>query len=125
MVNHRTIEEILSSLQPSLKANFQNLRNLVKASVPEAVELVKNSKVTYKLDGKDFVWINHFQDHLDLEFLMGASLDSNLLKSRGVGEQSPNIRHAVVGNFEKEKPELERLLKEAAALGFEHCQTSR
>ncbi len=122
MVNQRTIEEILGTMQPPQKETFQNLRALVKDSVPESVELVKSGKVTYKLDGKDFVWINHYSDHVDLSFFMGASLDSDLLKSRGVAEQSPNVRHIAVGNFEKLKPELQRLLKEAATLGFEHCE---
>jgi hypothetical protein len=117
-----TIEEVLNSLNPTQKEDTQNLRTLIKNAVPETVEIVKQGKITYKLVGKDFVWINHFQDHVDLEFAMGASLDSNLLKSRGVAEKSDNIRHVSVGNFEKLKPELTKLLKQAATLGFEHCQ---
>ena len=121
MVNYRTIDEILGSLDPAQKENVQNLRALVKSAVPESVELVKQGKVTYKLEGKDFVWISHYHDHVDLEFAMGASLDSDLLKSRGVAEESQNVRHIAVGNFDKLRPELTRLLKEAAKLGFEHC----
>jgi len=53
---------------------------------------------------------------------MGASLASKLLKTRGVAEKTENTRHISVGNFEI-KPEVTRLLKEAAAVGFEHCPT--
>ncbi len=123
MVNKRTTEEILGILPPNQKETVQNLRALVKNTVPETVEIVKNGKIIYKLEDMDFVWISHFQDHVDLEFAMGASLDSNLLKSRGVAEKSENIRHISVGSFDKTKPELTRLLKQAAVLGFEHCQT--
>ena len=55
---------------------------------------------------------------------MGASLDSDLLKSRGTAEKSENVRLITVGNFDKEKPEVARLLKAAAAIGFKHCKSS-
>ncbi len=123
MVNQRTLDEILNSLDDSQKGNLQNLRALVKSVVPETVELIKQGKVTFKLESKDFVWINHYRDHVDLEFAMGASLDSQLLKRRGVAEENENTRHVVVGNFEKLRPELTRLLRNAASLGFDHCPT--
>lgn len=122
MVNQRTIDEVLGNLQTTQKETFQNLRVLIKNTVPETVEMVKNGKITYKLDGKDFVWISHYQSHVDLEFSMGASLDSDLLKSRGVAEKNENVRHLSIVNFDKLEPELARLLKQAAALGFEHGQ---
>ena len=115
------MDEILGSLDPAQKENLQNLRALVKAAVPESVELIKQGKVTFKLQNKDFVWISHYHDHVDLEFAMGASLDSDLLKSRGVAAENRNVRHIAVGNFEKLRPELTRLLKKAATIGFEHC----
>ena len=121
MVNHRTMDEILGSLDPAQKENLQNLRALIKAAVPESVELIKQGKVTFKLQNKDFVWISHYHDHVDLEFAMGASLDSDLLKSRGAAEENQNVRHIAVGNFEKLRPELTRLLKKSATIGFEHC----
>lgn len=123
MANHRTIDEILGTLDPEQKENIQKLRTLIKSAVPESVELVKQGKITYKLEGKDFVWISHYHDHVDLEFAMGSSLGSNLLKSRGVAEESQNVRHIAIGNFEKLRPELNRLLKDAASMGFGHCPT--
>ncbi len=125
MANQRTIDEILGKLQPAQKETIQNLRVLIKNTVPETMELVKNKKITYKLDDKDFVWISHYQSHIDLEFSMGASLDSNLLKTRGVAEKNDNIRHITVGNFDKIKPELTKLLKQAAEIGLDHCPTTK
>ena len=119
----QTIDEILSSLSPNQKETVQNLRTLVKNTVPETIEMVKQGKIIYKLGEKDFVWIIPYQEHVDLEFAMGSSLASELLRSRGVAEQSKNVRHVAVGNFEKLKPELTRLVKEASTLGFEHCST--
>ena len=117
------IEELLKRLEPKQKETIQNLRGLIKSAVPETVEIVKHGSLTYKLDNKDFVWISRYRDHVDLEFFMGASLDSDLLKSRGK-EKSENIRHVAVSDFEKLKPEITRLLKEAALVGFKHCSTS-
>ena len=121
----RTIDEILGSLEPAQKETVQNLRALIKNTVPETVEIVRQGKIAYKLNDKDFVWISHYQDHVDLDFFMGASLDSDLLKSRGEdAEKSKNVRHITVSHFDKMKPEIVRLLKDAAAVGFEHCPTS-
>ncbi len=92
--------------------------------MPEVIEVVKHSNIIYKLDSKDFVWISNYRGHVDLEFAMGASLGSDLLKSRGIAEKSENVRHLAVGNFDKLKPELTRLLKTAAEIGFEHCSNS-
>jgi hypothetical protein len=125
MANQRTIDEVLGNLQPAQKETIQNLRVLIKNTVPETLELVKNEKITYKLGDKDFVWISHYQSHVDLEFSMGASLDSNLLKTRGVAEKNDNIRHISVGNFDKLKLELTKLLKQAAEIGLDHCPTTK
>jgi hypothetical protein len=119
----QTIDEVLGSLNPTQKETLQNLRLLVKKTVPETVELVKHGKITFKLGEIDFVWISHFQGHVDLEFAMGASLDSQWLKSRGTSQKNKNIRHIEVSNFDKLQTELTRLLKEAAAQGFQHCPT--
>ncbi|MGE5575315.1 MAG: DUF1801 domain-containing protein [Ignavibacteria bacterium] len=122
MVNQRTIDEILGNLQPNQKETIQNLRILIKNAAPETVEIIKNGKITYKLGDKDFIWINHFSDHVDLEFAMGASLSSNLLCSRGIAQSSDNVRHIpIANNFNLLKPELSRLVSDATTLGFEHC----
>jgi hypothetical protein len=114
----QTIDEILGSLNPQQKETLQKLRQLIKDSVPETVELVKQGKLVYKLEGKDFVWINYTNQHVDLDFAMGSSLSSDLLRSRGMAEQSHNVRHVEVDDFAYEKPELERLVRDAAALGL-------
>jgi hypothetical protein len=123
MVDQRTIDEILGNLQLDQKENVQKLRSLIKNAAPETNEIVKNGKITYKLGVKDFVWINHFSDHIDLEFAMGASLSSSLLRSRGISQSNDNIRHVPIsGNFDKIETELFRLVSEAAIQGFKHCQ---
>ncbi len=116
-----TFDEVLGSLNPTQKETLQNLRLLIKNTVPETVEMVKHGKITYKLGEKDFAWISHFQEHMDLEFAMGASLDSEMLKSRGSSQQNENVRHVEVGDFIKVQLELVRLLKQAATIGVQHC----
>jgi len=117
------IEELLNRLEPKQKETIQNLRELIKSAVPEAVEIVKHGNITYKIGDNDFVWIIRYRTHVDLEFAMGASLDSDLLKSRGK-EKPENLRHVTVSDFDRLKPEITRLLKEAESVGFKHCSTS-
>ena len=119
------IEQILNSIEPKQKEIAQNLRALIKNTVPEAVEIMRQGKIAYRLNGKDFVWISHYlgHDHVDLEFFMGASLDSDLLKSRGF-EKSENVRHIKVTDFDKLRLEVARLLKAAAVLDMAHCSFS-
>ena len=114
------VEDTLNRLEPKQKETVQSLRGLIKSAVPETVEIIKHGNITYRLNDKDFVWIKSYKSHLDLEFSMGASLDSSLLKSRGK-ENQDNIRHVSVGDFDKLKAELTRLLKEAEKVGFKHC----
>ena len=109
------IDEMLNRLEPGQKETVQNLRALIKSTVPETIEMVKHENITYKQGTKDFVWISHSQSQVDLEFFMGASLDSDLLKSRGK-EKSQNFRYITVRNFDNLKPEIVRLLKAAAAV---------
>ncbi len=119
----QTIDEVLGSLTPQQREVAQNLRQLVKDTVPETVEVIKQGKIVYKLESKDFLWISHTQEHVDLDFAMGASLSSDLLKSRGTAEKSPGVRHIPVSNYPLIKAQLTRLVREAATLGFEHCST--
>lgn len=125
-VKERTvdIEEMLNCLEPKQKETVENLRSLIKTTVPDTIEVVKHGVITYKLGNNDFVWISVYRRHVDLDFFMGSSLSSDLLKTRGKArgkEKSENVRHTEVTDFEKVKPEITRLLKEAALLGFKHC----
>lgn len=119
----QTIDEVLGGLNPTQKTTIENLRQLVKTHAPQAVEMVKQGKIVYKLEGTDFAWISRYQQHVDLEFAMGSSLASDLLKRRGVAEQNHNTRHVEVNSFILAKPELERLVREAATLTLEHVAT--
>lgn len=116
----QTIDEVLGSLNPSQKATVENLRQLIRTQVVEATELIKQGKIVYKLENKDFAWISHYNHHVDVEFAMGSSLSSTLLKTRGVAEQNQNIRHIEVDNLRLIKSELERLVREAATLTLEN-----
>lgn len=119
----KTIEEVLDSLEPKQKKTTQELRTLIKNAVPETVEIVRLGKITYTLEGKDFVWLIQAKTHVDLEFLMGGSLDSDLLKTNRTKEKRENVRLIKVKDVEALKPELLRLLKDAERIGLEHCKT--
>lgn len=112
----QTLDEILTSLTPNQKTTVQNLRTLIKNTLPQTEEIVKQGKIVYKLGTKDFVWISHYSVHVDLEFAMGASLASEHFRSRGVAEHSANVRHIEVTDFWRLQGELTRLLNDAASL---------
>jgi len=115
----QTINEVLDTLTPAQKETTEKLRQLIKNTVPQAVEMVKQGKIVYKLENKDFAWISNYQGHVDVELAMGSRLSSDLLKRRGVAEPNPHKRHIEADNYELIEPELTRLLCEAANLTLE------
>ena len=66
MVNKekKTLDEVLNSLDAKQKETTQNLRSLIKTNVPETTEIIRHGKITYSLDGKDFVSVSY--THLTL-----------------------------------------------------------
>lgn len=121
MVNKdkRTLEEVLNSLDDKQRKTTINLQNLIKNIVPQASETIRHSRITYVLDGRDFVWLTQASGHVDVEFATGASLDSELLRTHGIKERNPSVRHVEVNSFEKYKPEVTRLLKDSARVWYE------
>lgn len=126
MVNKekRTLDEVLNSLNDKQKQIIQSLRSLIRSILPESQEIIRRGNITYRVDGKDFVWLTNASDHIDVEFAMGAALDSDLLRNHGIKEKNELVRHIEVRTYEKTAPELTRLLKDAARIGVEHCPKS-
>jgi hypothetical protein len=110
----KTIEEILNKLDLKQKEITEKLRSLIKKTVPDAVEMVRQGKITYAITGKDFAWISQSKDHVDLDFVCGTRLGSAYLKGRGKGK---DIRHIEINAINKmDEKELPRLLKDASEL---------
>ena len=105
----KTLEEILDSLDEEQRQTTQKIRGLIKSIVPETVETIRRGKITYILNGKDFLWLTQPSGHVDIEFFMGASLDSAMLKDHGIKEKSEDVRHIEVRDFGKLAPEISRL----------------
>jgi hypothetical protein len=121
MVNKdkRTLEEVLNSLDEKQRQTTINLQDLIKKVVPQATEIIRHTNITYVLDGKDFVWLTQANGHVDVEFAIGASLDSELLRDHGIKEKSQTVRHVEVHSFGKYQPEVARLLKDAARIWYD------
>ena len=110
----KTVEEILDKLDLRQKEITEKLRSLIKRTVPEAVEMVRQGRITYGISGKDFAWISQSKDHVDLDFVCGTRLGSAYLKGRGKGK---DIRHIEINAISKmDEKELPRLLKDASEL---------
>jgi hypothetical protein len=110
----KTTEEILKKLDLRRKEITQKLRYLIKKTVPGAVEMVRRGRITYAVGGKDFAWISHSKNHVDLDFVCGTRLSSALLKGRGKGK---DVKHIEISAIDKmDEKELTGLLKDAAGM---------
>ena len=78
-----TVDEILSNIPTQQKTIVEELRILITNVVSDVVEKVRDGRIVYAIGGKDFVWINPFMGHIDLEFMCGARLTPGDLKGRG------------------------------------------
>ncbi|MCW4046523.1 MAG: DUF1801 domain-containing protein [Candidatus Bathyarchaeota archaeon] len=110
----KTIEEILSKISLEQKQVAQKLRSTVKSAVPDAIEAVRQGKIAYSIEGKDFAWITTAESHVDLEFMCGTRLSSEHLKGRGQGMERRHIEIKTVNALNE--AEVTELLKKAAEL---------
>jgi hypothetical protein len=108
----KTTDEIFSKVEDDKKALAESLRTFVKATMPKSVETIRQGRITYTMNGKDFAGIRLTKQHVDLLFMHGASLSSPHLKGQGtIGDP----KHIEVYDIKKfDKAEAKRLLEEAA-----------
>jgi len=107
--NTKTVDEILSDLEPPRKEAIEKTRLLIKSTIPNATERVRRGRITYVLNGKDLLSIRLTQSHVDLLFVCGTTCSSPLLTGRG----SKNDHSHVKMRDGLDESELIRLLKEA------------
>jgi hypothetical protein len=107
----KTIDEILGSLESEKKEITEKFRRIVKNVIPVSTEIVKRGKITYVLNGKDFLSIRTTSSHVDLLFLCGTRCASQLLKGRGSGRDMKHVEIKNISDFDES--ELVRLLKDA------------
>jgi len=73
---------------------------------------VRDGKIVYAVGGKDFLWINPFTDHVDLEFMCGARLTSGDLKGRG---KKSLVKHMTITTKKDiNDAELKELIEDAS-----------
>ena len=111
-LNKKTVDEILSNLEPKRKEITEKFRSMVKNTIPDATEIVRREGIAYVLNGKDFLSIRATQSHVDLLFVCGTRCDSYLFKESG--SRRGDLRHVKIKNMSDfDESELTRLLKEA------------
>ena len=107
-----SIDEILRNIPGQKKAIVEELRILIRNIVSDSVEKVRDGRIVYAIGGKDFVWINPFTGHIDLEFMCGARLASGDLKGRG---KKSLVKHRTITTKKDiNDPELKELITEAS-----------
>jgi hypothetical protein len=110
----KTADEIFSKVDEDKKAIAESLRIFVKMAVPKAEEIVRQGKITFTLDGKDFAGIRLTKQHVDLLLMQGGRISSPLLKGQGTIGDPKHIEVYDLSNFDK--VQAKKLLKEAALL---------
>ena len=107
-----TVDEILSNIPTQQKDITEELRALIKNVASDAVEKVREGKIVYAVGGKDFVWIDPFTGHVDLDFMCGARLISGDLKGRG---KKSLVKHMTITTKKDiNDAELKELIEEAS-----------
>jgi hypothetical protein len=107
-----TVDEILSNIPGQQKTIVEKLRILISNVVSDAVEKVRDGRIVYAIEGKDFVWINPFTGHIDLEFMCGARLTPGDLKGRG---KKSLVKHmTITAKKDINDSELKELIEEAS-----------
>jgi hypothetical protein len=116
------VEAYIASLQPPHAAIVRALRALVRAAVPDAVEVVKWAQPVYEKNGP-FCYIKAFPRYVNLGFWRGASLSDPDGLVRGGGEKMGHVRIAELDEI-VEQP-LRRLVRQAAELNARLGDPSR
>jgi hypothetical protein len=107
-----TVDEIINNIPDQQKIIVKELRLLIRNVVSDAVEKVREGKIVYAVGGIDFVWINPFTGHVDLDFMCGARLISGDLKDRG---KKSLVKHmTITSKKDINDAELKELLEEAS-----------
>ncbi|MDG6223186.1 MAG: DUF1801 domain-containing protein [Candidatus Bathyarchaeota archaeon] len=107
-----TVNEILNNISPQQKDIIEELRTLIKKISANAEEKVRDGRIVYAVAGKDFVWINPFTGHVDLDFMCGARLISGDLKGRGKKSQVKHME--ITSKTDINATELKQLIEEAS-----------
>lgn len=108
----KTIEEIYAITRHD--DILDELRNMVKKTIPQAVECVRRGGITYRLKEKDFIRIHNYKTHVDLGFVNGTRMASPLLKKRGKGTSWRHLELKTPN--EVKNSEVKRLLERSAEL---------
>jgi uncharacterized protein YdhG (YjbR/CyaY superfamily) len=59
-----SVREYVATLPPAVRAAVEQLRALVKAAAPQAVESRSYGIIGYKIDGRAFIYCGGFRQHV-------------------------------------------------------------
>jgi hypothetical protein len=106
------VDDYTSKVDPRLREQFAKLRLIIKKALPGSCESVKWGIPYYSLNGVGVASIAEYSQHVNLYFLQGAKLSSDLLEGTGRG-----MRHITVKTLKDIKEgEFTRLLSQAGKL---------
>ena len=60
------IDHYLSNVTPGQRAEFERIRGLVHAAVPEVEEVFSYRMPGFAIGGRDFLWVGAFKRHMSI-----------------------------------------------------------
>jgi hypothetical protein len=110
--NANGVDVIVKALDPTRREIAEQLRTLVRRTIPQCSEVLKWGSPIFVYEGKNLACLMIYDDHVNLGFFVGAKLRSKRLEGTGKG-----LRHIkVFRTGDIDEREFGRLLKEAARL---------
>ena len=61
-----SVQSYLATLRPEVRRHVKKLRDVIRATAPDAVESISYGIPTYKLDGRPLVYCAGFKDHTSM-----------------------------------------------------------
>ena len=107
-----TVEELVAGLDSRRRELVEEVRAIVRKSLPEAVESLKWGQPVYAFKGTNVICIMIYDDHINYGLFMGARLRSKRLEGTGKG-----LRHIKIRTKDDvDEREFARLARDAANL---------
>jgi hypothetical protein len=122
MPDKPTVDAYVTNLEPWQREIVDGLRTIIRTGAPDATESIKWAQPVYDVGGP-FAYIKPFPNSVNIGFLRGAELDDPKGILEGGGDRMRH--HTVHRGDEIPAPDLERLVRDAAALNRQNGDPTR
>ncbi len=93
----KDVEAFIKASPKEAQAKLRQMRGLVKAAVPEAVETISYRMPTYKLNGQPLVGFAGFKNHIGFYPMSGSFLDAYKEELKGYVTSKGGVQFPLAG----------------------------